>query len=530
MRRRKLLVIGLFAIAFVLSLASSRATAQTFTDLHDFDCSVEGCYPSSPEIMAQGRDGNLYGTTSAGGSNNGYGTVFKATATGAFTTLYTFGPTTGSWPYGGLTLATDGNFYGTAAGKGAYSSGLIFRVTSSGTFTNLHTFTGSDGYNPNSAPVQAGSILYGGTLAATAYKITLTKTFTLLPNRLPGPTAAPLVLGADGYLYGTTINGNVGGSDTVFRLTTAGVVKTIYSFDGTHGGSPSGPLAQGADGNFYGTTMYGGANNYGVAFKVTPSGVLTVLRNFVYSSDGGYPIAGLVVASDGNFYGANSAGGKNGVGTLFRITKTGVFTKLYDFDITHGSYPYGALMQHTNGILYGLTTQGGANSSGVLYSLNVAGLKPFIALTSRSGTPGQTVQILGQGFNSTTSVMFGAGSATFTKVSDTYLTAVIPAAGTTGYVTVKAAAGTLSSIPIFKVKPLISSFTPASGTVGTKVTITGSGFIGATKITFGGVKAISYTVNSGTQITAAVPTGAKTGNIAVTTPGGSASKGTFTVS
>ena len=110
------------------------------------------------------------------------------------------------------------------------------------------------------------------------------------------------------------------------------------------------------------------------------------------------------------------------------------------------------------------------------------------------------------------------------------MTAKVPATGTTGYVTVTAPSGTLTSNRTFKVLPAITSFTPTSGPVGTKVTIKGSGFIGATKVTFGGVKAISYTVDSGTQITATVPIGAKTGNIAVTTPGGSASKGTFTVS
>jgi len=107
---------------------------------------------------------------------------------------------------------------------------------------------------------------------------------------------------------------------------------------------------------------------------------------------------------------------------------------------------------------------------------------------------------------------------------------VVGASGTTGHVTVTTPSHTLTSSQAFKVLPAITSFTPTSGPVGRKVTIIGSGFIGATKVTFGGVKAISFTVNSGTQITATVPTGAKTGNIAVTTPGGIGIKGIFTVS
>jgi hypothetical protein len=90
--------------------------------------------------------------------------------------------------------------------------------------------------------------------------------------------------------------------------------------------------------------------------------------------------------------------------------------------------------------------------------------------------------------------------------------------------------GTLKSAQLFKVIPVISSFTPASGPVGTKVTITGTGLTGATAVTFGGVKATTFTVNSGTQIIATVPTGAKTGKIKITTPGGAATSiGTFTV-
>jgi hypothetical protein len=126
--------------------------------------------------------------------------------------------------------------------------------------------------------------------------------------------------------------------------------------------------------------------------------------------------------------------------------------------------------------------------------------------------------------------MFGTGSATsYTVVSDTYMTAAVPSSGTTGTVTVTTPGGTLKSKQTYKVVPVISSFTPTSGPVGTQVTITGSGLTGASKVTFGGVSA-TFTVNSGTTITATVPSGAVTGKIKVTTKGGTAtSSGTFTV-
>ena len=87
-------------------------TAQIYTDLHDFDCTVEGCSPTYPEILAQGRDGNLYGTTDSGGTS-GLGTVFKITPSGALTTIHNFTGLDGQNPDGGLILGTDGNFYGT---------------------------------------------------------------------------------------------------------------------------------------------------------------------------------------------------------------------------------------------------------------------------------------------------------------------------------------------------------------------------------------------------------------------------------
>lgn len=190
-------------------------------------------------------------------------------------------------------------------------------------------------------------------------------------------------------------------------------------------------------------------------------------------------------------------------------------------------------MQHTNGIIYGVTERGGGpggtRNGGVFYSLDM-GLAPFVSVVTRWGSAGQTVEILGNGLTGTSSVKFGSGSTSFNVVSDTYMTATVPAEGTTGFVTVTTPSGTLTSNRSFFVVPVISGIAPTSGPVGTRVTITGSGFVGATAVKFGGVKAPSYIVNSGTTITATVPAGAKSGKIMVTTAGGNAtSKTAFTV-
>jgi uncharacterized repeat protein (TIGR03803 family) len=194
------------------------------------------------------------------------------------------------------------------------------------------------------------------------------------------------------------------------------------------------------------------------------------------------------------------------------------------------------MVQGTSGIFYGTTSYGGDSASpcdgncGTVYSLSM-GFAPFVGLVSAVGKVGATVEMLGQAFTGTTSVSFdGVDAATFNVESATYLTATVPSGAETGSVTVTTPTGQLTSNRIFRVTPQFTSFTPPSGDVGTAVTITGVSLTQATKVTFGGVKATAFTVNSDTQVTATVPTGAVTGKIAVTTAGGTATSTTsFTV-
>jgi uncharacterized repeat protein (TIGR03803 family) len=323
-----------------------------------------------------------------------------------------------------------------------------------------------------------------------------------------------------------------GGCGVIFKMTPAGHFTVLHNFTNlpTDGFNPYGPIIQASDGNLYGTTHFGGSSGYGVVYKITPAGVYKVLFNFNATS-GLRPTAGLVQATDGKFYGAAPAAA-TGYGIVYQITLAGMYTTVHTFTPTTGAYPYVSLFQNTNGILYGDTAGGGTASlcrgCGVAYSLNM-GLHPFAALLTTSGKAGQVIQILGNGLTGTTSVKFGTGSASFTVVSDTYMTAVVPATGTTGAVTVATPSGFRVSSKNFSVLPVISSFSPTSGPVGTQVVIKGTGLTQTTKLTFGDVTA-SFLVSSATQVSATVPTAAITGKITVTTPGGVAtSSGTFTV-
>jgi len=316
-----------------------------------------------------------------------------------------------------------------------------------------------------------------------------------------------------------------------------------------NGTIPKAALIQGSDGNFYGTTSAGGSdltacggNGCGVVFQLTPGGKIKILHDLNGTTDGSDPLGGVLAASDGSLYGVTAVEATTGDGTLYQLTpqnKNFIFSVPFTFSrLTSGRYPQLTLLQHTNGVVYGDTGEGGTiteenggpfTGTGTFYSFSEPGMKPFAGLVSTTGKVGDRVGILGQGFTGTTSVSFGGTPATYNVVLDTYLEAVVPA-GTTGLVSVVTLSGTLNSNKPYRVTPLVKSFSPSSGPVGTSVTIKGTGLINTTKVTFGGVLATSFTANSDTEVTAAVPTGAKTGRIAITTPGGIATSATsFTV-
>src|SRR5579871_1694492 len=112
-----------------------------------------------------------------------------------------------------------------------------------------------------------------------------------------GPLS-PLIIGADGALYGVTAAGGTNGAGTVFRLTTAGALTTLYSWSGTgtDGSGPHGPLAQTSDGSLFGVTQFGGAYNLGTIFQIAPTGSFQTLWSFEgYPNDGSIPASGLIL-------------------------------------------------------------------------------------------------------------------------------------------------------------------------------------------------------------------------------------------
>jgi uncharacterized repeat protein (TIGR03803 family) len=404
---------------FIVCVAISIASAQTFTSIFNFEA-TNGSSPNGP--LVQGRNGNFYGTTLGGGNLNcfkggygnpyGCGVVFRVTPEGKLTVLYTFCaefPTCseGVYPFAGLTLANDGNFYGTTYGssggdctQGSALCGTIFRITPSGRLTTLYRFCKQtkcrDGYFPYARLIQAtDGNLYatteqgGAQNYGTVFKITLSGKLTVLHSFCSEAECADgslpqqgLIQAKDGNFYGTTALGlYLYGS--VFKMTQKGVLTTIYSFTANDGGLP-GNLVQAANGRLYGTTQLGGVYGDGLFFEISPRGKLNALHNFCPGfdcKDGAFP-NWLIRGTNNNLYGTALYGGDvrvcaglaDGCGTVFKITTTGILTRLHSFSDTDGGWPFG-LIQATNGSLYGTTGIGGNLTCGTwgcgtVFSLN----------------------------------------------------------------------------------------------------------------------------------------------------------------
>lgn len=518
---------------FLVSLAMAAfaahpASAQSYLDLFNF-AQNSGGSPPYPALMAEGRDGNIYGVTATGGMHS-KGTIFKIGPSGGHTVLYSFDGPHGSTPIGGLTLGLDGNLYGMAELGGAHDYGDIFRITPAGAFTLLYSFTGNaDGGLPVSPLiVGADGNFYGTSYPGAAFRMTPAGVVTVLA-KTPTASAGPLLQAKDGSFYGVTEFGGRYSAGTVYRI--AGSTSTIlHSFNNPGGSFPVGGLVEGEDGNFYGTTTAGGGTNAGVIYRITPAGSYSVLVDFdgVHTADGYESYAGMIAGADGYLYGMTIWGGQYGAGVIFRMSTEGDYSVLHSFDVPHGDGAYITPIQHSNGKIFGMTNRGGVRGAGVVYSFT-DGFQPFLRLLTTKGKVGDTVGILGKGFAEASSVEFNGDPASFHVISDTYMTATVPA-GESGFITVNVSAGYLTASHIYRVTPLITSVSPRSGKPGDSVTINGNGLIQTVSITVGGKAVGAYTVNSDGKITFRVPVGAKTGRVVLKTPGGTAtSGGNFTV-
>jgi uncharacterized repeat protein (TIGR03803 family) len=321
---------------------SGSGPAHSYTEsvLYSFAGAPDGANPYSSGLV-QDAQGNLYGTTAAGGDascsgtiGTGCGIVFKLDTAGNEIVLHSFTGPDGAVPYAGVVLDAQGNLYGTTLAGGANGVGTVFKVDANGNETVLYSFCAflNPACNNNGGEPQAG-----------------------------------LVRDAQGNLYGTTIFGGAFDAGTVFELSTSGLETALYTFTGTGSSVPQAGLALDAQGNLYGTTLNGGTHGGGTVFKVDPFGNQTVLYNFT-QEEGPYP--GVVLDAQGNLYGVTGAGGTpsgcggGGCGTVFKIDAAGNESVLVNLAAQNGGWgPFGGLVLDAQGNLYG-TTSGGHTADG----------------------------------------------------------------------------------------------------------------------------------------------------------------------
>ena len=320
------------------SVSGSLVTLYSFSAVSSSGTNTDGASPYAG--LVTGADGNLYGVAEAGGTN-ATGTIFKITTNGSFSVVHTFDAVSsgtnadGANPFASLlSTGTDGNLYGTTEAGGANGTGTVFQLTvpsasstsSSATFTSLYSFSAlSSGTNADGANPFGSLITYGtdGNLYGTAEV---------------GGTGGSGTVFAISLVSGSA--GVTGSLSTLYSFSTpSGGINT-------DGANPyAGLVTNGTDGNFYGTTEAGGANGEGTVFQLTTGGVLTSLYSFStlnntgansgINADGANPFGGLVFGPDGNLYGTTEVGGGNRGGTAFQISTGGSFSTIYAFAGSH---------------------------------------------------------------------------------------------------------------------------------------------------------------------------------------------------
>ncbi len=494
------------------------ADAQ-LTELYAFqyNAAATSNFPDGENPMAeliQGADGNYYTTTNTGGGGTcpgevegqipGCGEVLKITPGGNLSVLYSF---------------TYDSATSTAPDGWELEAGLV--QAKDGNFYGVASIGGAD--NP----------VCGTSGCGTVFKLTPSGTLNVLHafcgangcGSLATDGSIPLgrlVLGTNGKLYGTTSSGGPNNGGTAFSISTSGGGYTVLhkftgNLGGGDGGNPLAGLVLASDGNFYGTTEVGGTGGLdqgeGTVFKMTFAGKITILHSFVGSdgsgADGSYPRGALVEASDGNLYGTCSNGGANNAGTVFRISTKGTFTKIYDFEGPTGvgnigSYPRAGLIQASDGNLYGTAWEGGAFE-----------------------TTGSIYQLTLDG-NGTLEASFASSTTGFSP-----LDAVVQGSDGRLYVTLQNDGGSnpdgvqdqgaisVLNAGLASPAPDIVIFSPAKAKPGAKVTILGGSFVGTTAVKFEGSPAsAAFTIGGSGVITVTVPATATTGPITITNGGG----------
>jgi uncharacterized repeat protein (TIGR03803 family) len=380
-------------LALILGLPTQAAGASGFRVLYKFH-GEDGSVPLGS--LNRDTEGNLYGTTAAGGASDD-GTVFKLAPDGTETVLYSFSFLNGgSSPQAGVIHDSAGNLFGTVeqGSGGSCECGAVFKLKPDGKTTTLYTFDNMSGAHPLASLIHRGGDLYGTAFdggdmqkcdsgCGVVFRLAPNGSYQVLHafrGKKDGshPTAR-LITDKLGNFYGTTIFGGAFDEGVIFQLSPHGRYRVLYSFTGgADGGEPVGRLVKDRAGNLYGTASSGGISNgncsgCGTVFKLAPDGTYSVLHAFTGGRDGAFPRAGLLHTRSGKLFGVTESGGgssncASGCGTIFGIDTKGRETVLHRFTGGDGANPVAALIDGGRN-LYGTAQFGGVSGNGVVFTL-----------------------------------------------------------------------------------------------------------------------------------------------------------------
>jgi uncharacterized repeat protein (TIGR03803 family) len=386
-----------FAIAAASCLGFSEISGKTATlqEVYQFPDgpAVEDPSGYSPSGLIEGRDGFLYGTTELGGEAQ-MGTVFKISKSGGLPLVvhHFQAAEDGLTPQARLTMGADGTLFGVGSGNYGFLP-VGFRISTNGTFsvfadscfatntwagTTIGTLTrGTDGHfyglSADGGLASQGSFFK---LTTNGY-MTLLYSFTNQPDAFWYnyflPFNIPTMTQIGGNFYGVSLTGGTNGNGEVFQISTAGKFKRLYTFPQAGGGAGPQGLTVGPDGNLYGVAHAGGSNGGGMVFKITSTGIFSTVASFSAAIGTG-PNSPLLAGSDGNFYGTSCDG--SGFGTVYRVSLSGVITKLADITAaTQDGIGADPLIEGNDGNLYGsirVVVGGGLGHGGVIYRVTEA--------------------------------------------------------------------------------------------------------------------------------------------------------------
>jgi uncharacterized repeat protein (TIGR03803 family) len=376
-------------VVFKLSPSGQESVLWNFTGGND------GGFPYAGSLVLDST-GNLYGTTNGGGQY-GAGVVYKVSGMNQESVIYSFtGGSDGGYPYSGVILDSAGNLYGTTSYGGSAGAGVVYKIDPTNHEDVLYSFTGmADGAYPVALVRDSTGNLYGAANGGgpagvgavfeldTSLHETVLYGFPALDGCGPWATVTQ---DSAGNFYGTTPGCGSAGAGVVYKINAAGQESVLYNFTGgADGANPYAGVVVDTAGNLYGTTDGGGLTGAGVVFKIDPTGHETVLHSFTgppwpaAGTDGRDPNGGVILDSAGNLYGTTNSGGSTGGGVVYKLDPAGNETILYNFlgAPGDGSGPQSGVARDSAGNLYGTTWAGGhdyyGRSAGVVYKLDPSG-------------------------------------------------------------------------------------------------------------------------------------------------------------